>query len=116
MIMISMSSPVAITSIYPWADFMPGCGTGELMCIIKFNMQVSAFEIKNITLVNGKGNEYVHNINVVDGYRYEQRGNEVVIRCGPQWLRTQVVAKVTVDYGGSEYILTSQPKSITETC
>lgn len=111
-----MSSPI-ITKIYPWVDFMPGnTNAGQLMCIIRFNMQVNEFIIKNITLVNGKCEEYIHDISKIDGYKYEIRGNDVIIRCGPQWLITMVTAKITIEYNETEYNLVSQPQNITETC
>lgn len=106
-----------ITKIYPWADFMPGnSNAGKLMCTIKFNVQVNTFVIKNITLINSNTEVYIHDISVIDGYQYEHRGNEVIIRCGPRWLKTKVFAQVTIEYNGTKYILTSPQEKITETC
>jgi hypothetical protein len=37
-----------IIDIYAWTDFMSGCDSGELMCLIKFNKKVKDINIKKI--------------------------------------------------------------------
>lgn len=107
-----------IISIYPWTDFMPGqvqINAGKLMCIIKFNMKITKLMIKNITLTNSKNEQYIHDISIVDGFKYEQRDTEIIIRGGPRWLNTEVTVQVVVDYVNTDYILISQPTQITQT-
>ncbi len=106
----------SIISIYPWADFMPGCGTGHLMCVIKFNIKVSDVMITDITFTNDMNEKHIHDIKVVDDHQYEHRGNEIVIRNGPQWSRCNVVAQVTLEHDNNNYVLTSNPKKINQVC
>ncbi len=104
-----------IISIYPWIDFMPGCGTGQLMCVITFDMQISNMLIKNITFTNDKNEKHVHDISNIDGYKYEHRGNEVIIRLGPNWRCTTVTAHITLEYNKLEYVLVSNSTRIDRT-
>lgn len=104
-----------IVSIGPWIDLMPclfGTNARQLMCVIEFNMRVTQPMIEHILLINGNNDMYTHDISEV-GFKFEIRGKEIIIRCGPQWTDTTVTANVDLHIDGTYFRLCSQPTRIT---
>lgn len=104
-----------ILNIYAWADFMPGCGTGELMCSITFNTKVNTLKVKQISVYNNENLEHVHDLSVIDGYRYEQRDNQIIIREGPEW-KGLVYVKIVIEEDDNEKVLKSNSVKVQHVC
>lgn len=113
--MQTMQQP-EIVSIHPWIDLMPGLFDSnnaiQLMCAIEFNMQITQPMIERILLINGNNDMYTHDISEV-GFKFEIRGNKIIIRCGPQWDNISVTANVDLHIDGTYFRLCSQPTPIT---
>lgn len=81
-----------IVHVYAWVDGMPKIGSAEsrglsLMCSTEFNVNTDTFEVEEIVVHNEATKEgwKTDSSVTVDGFRYEKRDEEIILRNGPSW-------------------------------
>ena len=95
-----------------------GDGILKLLCSIKLDVKTDLFKVLEITLHNVSTNKtYFVDVTTNDNYAYERRGNEIILREGPEWSSSDnMYVTMKCEYQNEVIELTGKTVNINYVC